>query len=468
MHILTCASLTGAVHDSTIDLGCLVTKPSLEILNRARMNQSWIYRRLSQAHPTSFSAYCIVAAFGTYFCMYAFRKPFTAATYEGIEWLGIGYKTILVTAQVTGYTLSKFIGIKVVSEMPARYRAISILGLIGIAEIALLLFAVTPVPWNFVWLFVNGLPLGMVFGLVIGFLEGRQVTEALSAGLCASFIVSSGYVKYVGQTLIQDYGVDPFWMPFLTGLLFVLPLFLFVWLLSQIPPPSREDESLRTKRSTMDRAERRAFFRRHAIGLVGLIAVYVLLTIVRSIRDDFAVEIWQELGVENEPDVFARSELWVMLGVVVVNGFAILIRNNRVAFLASIGLLGIGFAVILAAVMGQRWGNLSPMAFMVLLGLGMYVPYVAFHTTVFERMIAAFRETGTIGYLMYLADAIGYLGYVGVMIYRNTASERMNFLGLLIWVSLAVAVISTALTLFLSFYFNKNLPDKSMNGVKPN
>ena len=432
------------------------------------MNQSWIYRRLSQAHPTSFSAYCIVAAFGTYFCMYAFRKPFTAATYEGIEWLGIGYKTILVTAQVTGYTLSKFIGIKVVSEMPARYRAISILGLIGIAEIALLLFAVTPVPWNFVWLFVNGLPLGMVFGLVIGFLEGRQVTEALSAGLCASFIVSSGYVKYVGQTLIQDYGVDPFWMPFLTGLLFVLPLFLFVWLLSQIPPPSREDESLRTKRSTMDRAERRAFFRRHAIGLVGLIAVYVLLTIVRSIRDDFAVEIWQELGVENEPEVFARSELWVMLGVVVVNGFAILIRNNRVAFLASIGLLGIGFAVILAAVMGQRWGNLSPMAFMVLLGLGMYVPYVAFHTTVFERMIAAFRETGTIGYLMYLADAIGYLGYVGVMIYRNTASERMNFLGLLIWVSLAVAVISTALTLFLSFYFNKNLPDKSMNGVKPN
>lgn len=432
------------------------------------MNQSWIYRRLSQAHPTSFSAYCIVAAFGTYFCMYAFRKPFTAATYEGIEWLGIGYKTILVTAQVTGYTLSKFIGIKVVSEMPARYRAISILGLIGIAEIALLLFAVTPVPWNFVWLFVNGLPLGMVFGLVIGFLEGRQVTEALSAGLCASFIVSSGYVKYVGQTLIQDYGVDPFWMPFLTGLLFVLPLFLFVWLLSQIPPPSREDESLRTKRSTMDRAERRAFFRRHAIGLVGLIAVYVLLTIVRSIRDDFAVEIWQELGVENEPEVFARSELWVMLGVVVVNGFAILIRNNRVAFLASIGLLGIGFAVIFAAVMGQRWGNLSPMAFMVLLGLGMYVPYVAFHTTVFERMIAAFRETGTIGYLMYLADAIGYLGYVGVMIYRNTASERMNFLGLLIWVSLAVAVISTALTLFLSFYFNKNLPDKRMNGVKPN
>ena len=91
------------------------------------MNESWISKRLARAGPTSFSMYCIVAAFGTYFCMYAFRKPFTAATYEGIEWLGIGYKTILVAAQVFGYTLSKFIGIKVVSEMPARYRAIAIL-----------------------------------------------------------------------------------------------------------------------------------------------------------------------------------------------------------------------------------------------------------------------------------------------------------------------------------------------------
>ena len=27
-----------------------------------------------------FGAYCIVAAFGTYFCMYAFRKPFAAIT----------------------------------------------------------------------------------------------------------------------------------------------------------------------------------------------------------------------------------------------------------------------------------------------------------------------------------------------------------------------------------------------------
>ena len=192
--------------------------------------------------------------------MYAFRKPFTAATYEDTVWMGIGFKTILVAAQVGGYTLSKFIGIKVVSEMPPKYRAISILGLIGVAEIALLMFALTPVPWNFIWLFVNGLPLGMVFGLVLGFLEGRRVTESLSAGLCASFIVSSGFVKSVGRTLMQDYGVDTYWMPFASGLIFVVPLCVFVWMLSQIPPPSKKDEHQRSKRAPMNGLDRRSFF----------------------------------------------------------------------------------------------------------------------------------------------------------------------------------------------------------------
>lgn len=412
---------------------------------------------LAGAPQPVFSAYCIVAAFGTYFCMYAFRKPFTAATYEDSEWWGIGLKTILVGSQVAGYTLSKFIGIKVVSEMPPRYRAASILGLIAVAELALVAFGLTPPPWNAVWLFVNGLPLGMVFGLVLGFLEGRRVTEALSAGLCASFIVSSGFVKSVGRTLVVDYEVDPFWMPCLTGLLFVLPLLVCVGLLSQIPPPSAADERLRTRRAPMQHADRRAFFRRHWIGLIGLLVMYSMLTLIRSLRDDFGVEIWRDLGI-NEPDVFARSEFFVMLGVIVINGLAILIQNNRLAFLSSIGVIGMGFLVILGSIVGHRAGLFSPMAFMVLLGLGMYVPYVAFHTTVFERMIAAFREVGTIGYLMYLADAIGYLVYVAVMIYRNVSSGEMEFLRLMNGLSVAIGLIAILITIVLAVHFGRSIP----------
>ena len=75
-----------------------------------------------------------------------------------------------------------------------------------------------PMPLKVLMMFINGLPLGMVFGLVMGYLEGRRQTEALSAMLCASFIVSSGFVKTVGRILVDDYGVSEFSMPMVTGM----------------------------------------------------------------------------------------------------------------------------------------------------------------------------------------------------------------------------------------------------------
>jgi hypothetical protein len=213
----------------------------------------------------------------------------------------------------------------------------------------------------------------------------------------------------------------------------------------------------------MNGLQRRAFWKRHALGLTGLLTIYVLLTVIRSLRDDFAIEIWSELGVQNEPTVFARSEFWVMIGVVAISGLTSLIRDNRVAFLSSIGLLTTGFVIVVAAVTGQVTGQLSPMAFMVMLGFGMYIPYVAFHTTVFERMIAALRESGNIGYLMYLADALGYLGYVGVMLYRNSATSDQNFLSLMNYTSVIVAGLASVITLFLCIHYTTKLPRTTTN-----
>ena len=109
-----------------------------------------------------------------------------------------------MTAQVLGYTAAKFIGIRVIAEMPPERRAAGILVLIGMAEAALVLFGIAPPPLHVGCLFLNGLSLGMVFGLVIGFLEGRRNTEVLTAGLCASFILADGATKSVGTWLLNQ------------------------------------------------------------------------------------------------------------------------------------------------------------------------------------------------------------------------------------------------------------------------
>jgi hypothetical protein len=47
-----------------------------------------------------------------------------------------------------------------------------------VRKVALVLFGLTPPPYNALWLFFNGIPLGMVFGLVTGVLEGRRHTRS--------------------------------------------------------------------------------------------------------------------------------------------------------------------------------------------------------------------------------------------------------------------------------------------------
>ncbi len=223
---------------------------------------------LSRAPAPVFTIYGGLMAFGAYFAMYGFRRPFTVASYADAAPVLVEYKIALVIAQVFGYALSKVAGIKLVSEMPPQRRAAAILALIAAAELFLVLFALIPAPWNIPCLFANGLALGMIWGLVFGFLEGRRVSEVLGAMLCASFIVSSGAVKSVGASVMLQGWANEYWMPALTGLIFAPLLIVCVAGLAILPLPNAEDERLRVARVPMDGAARRAMFMAFAPGLV--------------------------------------------------------------------------------------------------------------------------------------------------------------------------------------------------------
>lgn len=397
----------------------------------------------------------MTAAFGTYFCMYAFRKPFNAAAYDYVLW-GWDAKTILVVAQVLGYTTSKFLAIKFVSEMRPERRALAIVVLIGIAEAALVLFGLVPRELQPLCLFANGLPLGMVFGLVLGFLEGRQMTEALAAGLCASFIMADGIMKTVG-TYVIDQGCPEPWMPSLVGALYVLPLGLFVWMLSVIPRPTLADEAARSVRQPIDRKQRLEFLRKYGWGLFPVIGVYLLATILRSIRGDFAPELWRELGVAIEPAIYTQSETFVMVIVLIMNGAAIYITDNRRALMYALGICGLGAALLCGVVLLRGPFSINAMTLMITMGLGLYLPYVAVHTTVLERMIALTRDHGNLGFLMSVVDAVGYLGYVVVLLVRKSVSGETKMLGFYLDFSLVAAVICIAATAVSAWYFSSKL-----------
>ena len=404
----------------------------------------------SPAHPESDGGWAVllvaaVAAFATYFSMYAFRKPFTAAGYSTQLLWGYQLKTVLVTAQVLGYLVSKIVGIRLIAETEPSRRPRNILMLIGIAEGALLLFALVPLPWKPLCLFLNGLPLGMVFGQVLGYLEGRRATEALTAGLCASFIVADGATRAVGAWLLRE-GVPEEWMPCLAGLPFVPVVLLGVLALSRVPPPSRQDVAARSERVPMTRADRRLFLSRYGTALAPLVLLYLLITIVRSLRSDFAREIFLSLGDEALPASFAWSEIWVGLVTLVVSGAAVLIADNRRALLAALVICGVGAGLLACALLGQQAGWLGPFPFMVLLGIGLYLPYLVVHTSLFERLLGLTQERGNVGFLMYVADSAGYFGYVICMLLKNAGATSPDVVGTLRW-ACWIAVAASAVCL---------------------
>lgn len=397
------------------------------------------------------------ASFATYASMYAFRKPFTAAAFVGPDVFGVEYKSALVIAQVIGYMISKFIGIKIVSELPASRRPQAIIGLVLISELALLAFARVPAPWNVIFMFVNGLPLGMIWGLVFGYLEGRRLTEVLAAGLSASFIVSSGLVKSVGRYLLTSCQIPEQAMPAVTGALFFGPLVLFVWMLNQLPPPTRQDEQARTRRVPMKKAERRAFILSFAAGISVLTVVYMALTAYRDMRDNFSAEIWTELGFGNQPMIFTSTEIPVAFVVLVLIGSLMAIRDNRKALMANHWVIAAGFVLLGGSTLAFDWGLIGPVAWMIAAGIGLYMGYVPFNCILFDRLIATYKHEANAGFLIYVADAFGYLASVGILLFKNLFEVHASWASFFIHSGYVLAAGGLMLTAISAIYFGHRL-----------
>ncbi len=416
-------------------------------------------RALARVNPIVFTGVAGLAGFLAYFSMYAFRKPFTAATFEAVPgWhFALDYKIALVLAQVVGYALSKLIGVKLISEISPARRGAAILALIGAAWLAMVAFAVVPAPWNVACLFFNGLPLGMIWGLVFGYMEGRRVSEALGAILCASFILSSGVVKSIGTWLVHAVHVSPFWMPAAAGALFMPLLAGSVWVLSQLPPPDARDEAERVRRAPMTGAQRLAFLRTYAPGLVLLVLAYLLLTAFRDFRDNFAAEIWTALGYGGEAGIFSATELPVAVIALGAMAAVITVRDNRRALMVVHGLVVAGFALLGLSTLAWQAHLISSLAWMILAGAGLYTAYTPFNAVLFDRLIAFSGQVATAGFLIYVADASGYLGSVALLIWRNFGAVKMNWLQFFVLSAYVTSIVGVAATALAAIYFGRRV-----------
>jgi hypothetical protein len=209
----------------------------------------------------------------------------------------------------------------------------------------------------------------------------------------------------------------------------------------------------------MDHIQRKKFFIQFAPGIILTVLIYVGLTIFRDMRDNFAVEFWTELGFKNTPQLLIFSEVPIVVLVLTFIALMILVRNNRLVFFSTFGMIFISGTLLLLTTILFISGKLDPMSWMIVAGFAMYLPYLAYNTVFFERWIAYFKIKSNIGFLMYVADAAGYLGSTCVLLLKNFSPKNVSWVDFLTISALSIAVLMIIVSIIAFIYF-KNLKNE--------
>ena len=347
----------------------------------------------------------------SYSLVYALRKPFTAAEFEGLQVYGMDYKIAVSIIQLLGYVSAKLLGIKYISELRPEGRLKFIIGSAALSEISLIAFGVLPIPYNIVALYFNGLSLGCMWGVIFSFLEGRRTTDILASIMGVSMALSSGVAKSLGLYALNQLHVSEFWMP-------------------------------------------------------ALIGANLLLTVQRDIKEDFIVCIIDVQTISS----WAFAQIDSIATFVLLAVFALLATTyNHLKVLCMLLILstfGMGTLAFLGATEGNE--HIPTTIWLFLQSLCLDIAYLSFQTIFFERFIACFKIKGNVGFFIITIDFVGYLGTLGLLLFKEFCASHIDWTSFYNHMSLFIGVaccLSFIASLIYMIYARKRkqgpLPEKA-------
>lgn len=366
------------------------------------------------------------AALLSYSLVYALRKPFTAASFDGMEAFGLDYKVLTTIIQILGYLIAKFVGIKLISELKKENRMKFILASILVAELSLVLFGLLPAPYNIFAMFFNGLSLGCMWGVIFSFIEGRRTTDILASLLGISIVISSGVAKSIGLFVMNTLHIGEFWMPAFIGA-FALPLLaLFGYILNRLPQPTTEDVAEKSQRVTLDSKQRKELFYNFMPVLILLFVANLMLVILRDIKEDFLVKIIDVS--EHSSWMFAQVDSIVTVIILVLFGMMVFVKSNIKVLVILLSMVVAGTATMSFVSLNYDTLQLDTVTWLFVQSLSLYVAYLCFQSIFFDRFIACFKIKGNVGFFIVTIDFIGYTGTVLVLMFKEFFNTDINWL----------------------------------------
>jgi hypothetical protein len=133
------------------------------------------------------------------------------------------------------------------------------------------------------------------------------------------------------------------------------------------------------------------------------------------------------------------------------------IKNNRTALIINHLMVLAGMILVGVSTFLFQQQLISPLAWMTLVGMGLYFGYIQFNSIFFDRLLAAFKYSGTVAFLINLADSFGYLGSVGVIMYKYFGQSDLGWLNFFMISGYTLSILGTLLMLMSLFYFKNKL-----------
>ncbi|HVX50085.1 MAG TPA: DUF5690 family protein, partial [Chitinophagaceae bacterium] len=190
-------------------------------------------------------------------------------------------------------------------------------------------------------------------------------------------------------------------------------------------------------------------------GISMIVATYVLLTILRDFRDNFSNEIYTEIGYGNDASIFTITETWVSVIVLVLISLLIVVKNNMRAFIINHYIIIGGYILALTATALFLYHAISPVLWMTAVGTGLYLSYVPFNALYYERMIASYRLSANVGFLMYVSDSFGYLGSVVLLLVKELVGIKLSWLNFFTYIVIIICCIGIVGTFIALLYFKQ-------------
>jgi hypothetical protein len=186
--------------------------------------------------------------------------------------------------------------------------------------------------------------------------------------------------------------------------------------------------------------------------------MYFILTAFRDYRDNFAADIWAEVGMAENVEIFAQTEILIAIISLAIMACLFFVRSNIKAMkvvllvmIAGLSMLGLGTYVYEQDIIKD------PFIWMVLIGLGAYIAYIPMGSILFERVIASLQYRSNAGFLIYIADTAGYAGSILLLLYKEFYFHDSTVLEFFILFSYATAALGVVSLLFSYRYFDKRM-----------